>query len=132
MENISGKHYKYLLAAYAVAISGIGAGGKTGYRLGSVIVNKKKIEAAKFNCLKSHPKLCKYYPYPYLHAEAYAILSLGLDNCCNKTLYVVRVLRTGEWALAKPCNSCMSLIRDVGISEIYYSTSEGYERYEGR
>lgn len=125
-------HHKYIQAAYAVALAGKGAGGKTGYRLGAVIVNKKKIEAAKFNCLKSHPKLCKYYPYPYLHAEAHAILSLGLDNCCNKTLYVVRVLRNGQLALAKPCNSCLTLIKDVGLKEIYYSTSEGFERYENR
>ncbi len=122
-------HKKYLDAAYAVALAGKGAGGKTGYRLGAVIVNKKKIEAAKFNCLKTNPKLCKYFPYPYLHAEAHAILSLGLDNCCNKSLYVVRILRDNSWALAKPCSSCAQLIKDVGIKEVFFSTSEGYERY---
>lgn len=120
-------HRKFLEAAYAVALAGPGAGGKTGYRLGAVIVNKKRIETAKFNCLKTNPKLCKYFSYPYLHAEAHAILSLGLDNCCHKTIYVVRILRDGTQALAKPCSSCFQLIKDVGIKEIYYSTTGGYE-----
>lgn len=121
-------HNKFLNAAYAVALSGSGAGGKTGYRLGAIIVNKKRIEAAKFNCLKTHPKLCKYFKYPFCHAEASAILSLGLDNCANKSLYVARVLRDGSWALAKPCKECKKLIEDVGLKEVYYSTSYGYER----
>lgn len=122
-------HKKYLEAAYAVAIAGGGVGGKTGknFRLGSVIVNKKKIEVAKFNCLKTHPKLCKYYSYPYLHAEANCILSLGLDNCEDKIIYVARVLRDGSQALAKPCSSCYQLIKDVGIREIYYTTPNGFQ-----
>lgn len=127
-----GLHTKYFQAAYAVALAGSGAGGKNGYRLGAVIVNKKRIEAARFNCLKSHPKLCKYFQYPYLHAEAHAILSLGLSNCENKSIYVARVLRDGSWALAKPCKDCQRLISDVGIKEVYYSTNKGFEYYESR
>lgn len=120
-------HKKFLSAAYAVALAGPGAGGKTGYRLGAVIVHKKRIEVAKFNCLKSHPKLCKYYEYPYLHAEGNAILSLGLDNCFGKTIYVARALRDGSLALAKPCSSCLKLIKAVGLKSIYYSTNNGFE-----
>jgi tRNA(Arg) A34 adenosine deaminase TadA len=122
-------HKRFLEAAYAVALAGPGAGGKTGYRLGAVIVNRKKIEVAKFNCLKSHPKLCKYYEYPYLHAEASCILSLGLDNCADKSIYVVRVRKDGTTALAKPCSSCQRLIADVGIKKVYYSTLDGFESY---
>lgn len=122
-------HKKYIDAAYAVALAGSGAGGKTGYRLGAVIVHKKKIEVAKFNCLKTNPRLCKYYDYPYLHAEANCILSLGLDNCEGKAIYVARALRDGSLALAKPCVSCHKLIVDVGIKTVYYSTLEGFQSY---
>lgn len=119
---------KYIQAAKAVALSSPGAGGKNGYRLGAVIVNRHTIEAAKFNCLKSHPKLCKHFEYPYLHAEAHAILSLGLFSCLNKTMYVVRVKRDGSYAMAKPCKSCQKLIQEVGIKDVYYSTSNSIEK----
>lgn len=126
-------HKRFLDTAYAVALAGNGVGGKTGknFRLGSVIVNRHRvIEAARYNVLKTHPKLLQHYQWPYLHAEAHAILSLGLDNCMGKTLYVVRVLRDNSWALAKPCNSCMSLIKEVGIKSIYYSVSgDNYESW---
>jgi len=121
---------KYIQAARVAALASPGAGGKNGYRLGAIIVNTKTktIEAAKFNCLKSHPKLCKHFKYPYLHAEAHAILSLGLFSCLNKIMYVVRVKRDGSYAMAKPCKSCQNLIKEVGIKDVYYSTSSTIEK----
>lgn len=124
------RHKRYFDAAYAVALAGPGVGGKNNnrFRLGSVIVDERRhIVAARYNCLKSHPKLVKYFKWPFCHAEAYAILSLGLDNCQGKSLYVIRLYRNNEIALAKPCSSCMALIVSVGISVVYYSTSTDYQ-----
>src|SRR5678816_4513466 len=114
---------KFLQAAKATALSGSGAGGKAGYRLGAVIVNKKLIEVAKVNSLKTNPRLCRHFIYPHFHAESSAIFSLGLDNCYGKDLYVVRVKRDGSTAMAKPCTQCQRLIKDVGIKEVYYTTN---------
>lgn len=123
------KHYRFFMAAYAVALASPGVGGKdkNRFRLGAVIVDKQRhIVSARFNILKTHPQLSKYYTWPYLHAEAYAILSLGLYNCVDTDIYVVRILRNNSLALSKPCDGCMKLIKDVGIKNIYYSTENGY------
>jgi deoxycytidylate deaminase len=125
-----GKHSRFLEAAYAVALAGPGVGGRSGksFRLGAVIVDRRRVLMARHNCLKTHTKLSSYSPWPFLHAESYAILSLGLENCEGKSLYVVRVQRDGKLGIAKPCHSCNRLIKDVGIANVYYSTYEGFDR----
>ncbi len=123
------EHSRYLTAAFGAAFSCPGFGGnkKNRFRLGSAIVYKKRLLVAKYNCGKTHPKLLPFYQYPYLHSEANAILSLGLDNCQDCVLFVVRVLRNSEIGLAKPCNSCMKLIKHVGIKKVFYTTYTGVE-----
>lgn len=117
------------MAAYAAALCSTGVGGKNkNFRLGAVLVRKKKILTAKCNSYKTHPKINKYYQWPTLHAEAAAILSLGMDNCEGTSLYVLRILRNKDIALAKPCKYCMRLIDSVGIKHIFYTTSYGYLR----
>jgi len=39
-------------------------------------------------------------------------------------LYIVRVSPTGLGA-SKPCESCLTTLREFGIEKIYYSTREG-------
>lgn len=126
------RHKKFFDCAYSVALSGPGVGGRNRhtFKLGAVIVDRKRVVMARFNCLKTHTKLRSYSPWPYLHAESYAILSLGLENCNNKTMYVVRVRSDGSIGLALPCSSCMALIKAVGIREVFYSTYEGYETWK--
>lgn len=120
---------KPFIAAYGAAIASSGVGGKHNnrFRIGAAIVHKKTIVMVKHNSYKTHPQLVKYFQWPYCHAEAHAIVSLGLDNCVNKILYVVRVYRNNEIALAKPCNGCMAIAKFVGIKAIYYTTDKGYE-----
>lgn len=123
IENLlKNKHKKFFEAAYAVALSGPGCGGTVGFRLGAVIVKKGKILTAKYNCLKTHPKLFYRYQFPFLHAESHAIMALGMDNCVNAIMYVVRITRNNELAMAKPCKECQKLIKDVGIKKVYYTT----------
>ncbi len=120
---------KFFSAAYAVALSSTGVGGKNkNFRLGAVLVYKKKILTAKCNSYKTHPKVCRYYLWPTLHAEAAAILSLGLDNCEGTSLFVLRILKNKDIAMAKPCSCCMKLILSVGIKNIFFTTSEGYRQ----
>jgi tRNA(Arg) A34 adenosine deaminase TadA len=120
---------KPFIAAYGAAIASSGVGGKNSnrFRIGAAIVHKKSILMVRHNSYKTHPLLVKYFKWPYCHAEAYAIVSLGLDNCFNKTLYVVRVYRNNEIALAKPCSGCLDIAKFVGIKNIYYTTVEGYQ-----
>lgn len=126
------KHKRFFDAAFAVALAAPGVGGKNknNFRLGCVIVDKQRIVASRYNSLRTHPKLTKYFQWPYLHAEAHAIISLGLDNCVNKHLYVARIHRNNQLALAKPCSGCRALIKAVGISIVFYSTETGFQEME--
>lgn len=120
---------KFFNAAYAVALAAPGVGGRNRhcFRLGCVIINKNRIVSAKANSYKTHPALTKFFKYPCGHAEARAIISLGIDTCLGKSLYVVRIQRNGELGLALPCSSCRCLIKEVGIANVYYSTYDGFQ-----
>ena len=56
-------------------------------------------------------------PQPSAHAEARVLRMADF----GATLYVVRILRNGEWAMAKPCSKCQAYIRSKGIVRVYYS-----------
>lgn len=120
------KHYRYFEAAVMAAFLCPGIG-HNDFRLGAVIRNKKYILTAKYNTGKTHPILAKFSEFPFLCSESNAIISLGLDNCKGTVLYVARVLKNKELAIAKPCKRCQYLIDKVGIKSVYYTTGDGYE-----
>ena len=41
-------------------------------------------------------------------------------------VFVYRELCDGTLALARPCPSCLQLIRDLGITKIFYTTKDGF------
>lgn len=64
--------------------------------------------------------------YESIHAEEDAIIHLlrqpnGLKQLAGSTIFITRILKNGETALAKPCNSCQKLINAVGIKKIIYT-----------
>ena len=107
--------------------TGVGGRNKNTYRLGCVIIRGKRILAVKNNSYKTHPFLLKFSQFPHLHAEAAAIIGAGLDNCDGADLYVVRITRNNQIALAKPCsNLCRPLIEEVGIRQIFFTYTGGF------
>jgi tRNA(Arg) A34 adenosine deaminase TadA len=61
-------------------------------------------------------------PRPTAHAEVRALKKAGHGS----TLYVAKVHKiTGEWRLSKPCNSCMTRIRNMKVSRVYYTVGPG-------
>lgn len=78
--------------------------------------------------VKTHP-LMKRYAYEdrdqyrlYIHAELSALVkSKGKVN----EIVVVRLLRDGSYANAKPCRICEAAIREAGIKKVYYTTDSG-------
>jgi deoxycytidylate deaminase len=93
--------------------------------MGAVLVKGSRILAVGHNQLRPS----KIIGTTTLHAEAAAILKLLKEgrqhDLVNASLYVSRYTRGGRIGLARPCASCMSLIRSVGIQEISYTTNEG-------
>ena len=104
---------------------------------GCIIVYKNKVISTGFNKDKTDP-LQKIYNIhrnisldspPKCHAETDAIKHLiGAENINWNmiSLYIVRLRRSIQYGLARPCASCMQLIKDCGIHHIYYTTNSGY------
>lgn len=122
---------RYIQAARAVALSSEGVG-KSKFRVGAVLVHRRQgIIAARCNSYKTHPALLRFTKWPHLHAEAAVILSAGFDAAENSTIYVARVGRNGELAMARPCEEiCLPLMRETGVRRAVFTTARGIETLE--
>lgn len=106
------------------------------YKIGAVVVSKHRIISSGFNHHnKTHPLQKRYNRFRFegdavhtQHAELAALLPLIKENTdlSNATLYIHREHKDHTLACARPCKSCMKLIRDVGIRRVFYTTNIGY------
>lgn len=62
---------------------------------------------------------------PSVHAESRVLRKSGY----GATVYVARVLRNGEFAIAKPCGHCRAILRAHKVEMVYYTT--GPDSWEG-
>jgi deoxycytidylate deaminase len=60
------------------------------------------------------------------HAELAAILAAG--NKDIHRIFVQRFTEDGEYALAMPCKTCQTMIKDFGIKVVEFTTPEGIIR----
>lgn len=65
-----------------------------------------------------------YNRSPSQHAESRVIRKCGR----GAVLFIARILKDGSWAQSKPCHNCFTLIKNMGIKKIYYTT--GPKAYE--
>lgn len=105
--------------------------------IGCVVVYKHKIISSGTNSLKSNPLQKKLNKYRFdedvinhsLHAETQALLPLigrrDIDFS-HVSLYLHRRYKDGRLATSRPCESCMALIRELGIRHIYYTNDDSY------
>lgn len=108
------------------------------FHLGCVAVLKNKIIAASPNKLKTHPIQAEFDKYRFncpscmknmhtLHAEIACINMIKQNiNYKDLELYIVRLLKSGGYGLARPCPSCFQYILKKGIWRINYSTGRGF------
>lgn len=93
-------------------------------RIGAVIVKGGRILVTGHNEIRYSKRTGK--TWPSIHAEEKVILTLlkqpgGLKQLAGATIYVSRVLKNGETALAKPCKMCSNLIQAVGIKRVIHT-----------
>ena len=80
-----------------------------------------------FNSRKTHPLQARFSSNPqaiHLHAEIDAIqraVRLIGPDLSRFDMYVARVYRDGEKALAKPCEGCMGAISAFGIRNVFWT-----------
>ena len=58
---------------------------------------------------------CASEPVPEHHCEARLCRKLTPQS----VVYVARVSRAGEWAIARPCANCERLMRNRGVTRCY-------------
>lgn len=104
-------------------------------KLGCIIIYKNAIISTGYNNNKSHPVQKRYNSYRFsedgnhkIHAETMALLHIRALNINWRKIkiYIYREFKNGKPALARPCSSCMAMIKDLGIKNIYYTTNYGY------
>lgn len=109
--------------------------------IGCVVTNgNHRIISSGINSTKTHPIQKKYNAERFdvnigthsLHAELDALLPLLKEDIdfSKVELYTYRELADGTMAMSRPCPSCMKLIKDLGIRNIYYTTQDGYAHEE--
>ena len=109
-------------------------------KIGSCSVYKHKVISTGFNTQRTDPMQKKYNRYRFTedtkhtcHAELSCLKPLiGRKDIDfkNVDLYIYRSYKNGELALSRPCPSCMKLITELGIKNIYYTNSGGFSHEE--
>lgn len=117
---------KGLQLAWRASMAAPGVGGKHGnsYRIGACLMRGDQVLEVRHNSYKTHPYLARLTKYPHLHAESHCILAHGIESCRGTIMYVVRTLKDGTLANAKPCEVCQGIMLDVGVRVCYYTQDQ--------
>ncbi len=57
------------------------------------------------------------HPMPAAHAERRVLSKSGF----GATLWIARIDRFGNWAIAKPCKNCQTYIKNKGVKKVFYT-----------
>lgn len=98
-------------------------------QVGAILLAKGKVVETGVNIRKTHPTQAKWairagLPEKiYLHAEMAALVRCKEDA---DTIVVARVNRQGKLRNAKPCPICRLALEQAGVTQVCYSTDEGF------
>ena len=59
-----------------------------------------------------------------LHAELGCVLGLDRKITTGTTMYVVRVNRSSEFMMSKPCHMCHDVLQHCGVKKVVYTINE--------
>lgn len=98
------------------------------YKIGACIVYKGRVISVGVNQLfKSHPLTRMFHEEQTLHAEVSAIVRLKNKKLLKECKMVVyRENALGELAMARPCPTCLKILKFFNISSIAYTIDGGY------
>jgi tRNA(Arg) A34 adenosine deaminase TadA len=97
-------------------------------RMAAIIVTKESKFFIGRNQYKTHPLQARFGRNPqsiYLHAEIDAIVQAirSQQDIADSSIYVARVMKNNEIALAKPCHGCLGAILYYGVKNVLYTSS---------
>lgn len=94
----------------------------------SFLVRKNQIVSMGWNnYLKTHPIADKFnYGSKAIHSELACLLNA---NKIDKKSYMIniRIGANNSIMLSRPCKNCQSLLLHYGVSDVIYSTEEGFK-----
>lgn len=98
------------------------------HQMAAMILYKGRPLAFSHNqASKTHPITKKLHEHRTTHAELAVILKIKnkeiLKNC---TLVVFREDRAGNLTLAKPCETCLTIMKLFSVQAVSYSTKSGF------
>lgn len=106
------------------------------YKLGAIVIYKHRIISSGYNsstntdALQAKLDMHKYHCdcVGKLHAESAALLYYVKRHIdlSGAEIYVYRQKADGTKGMARPCSSCMKLIKQCGIKKIHYTTDDGF------
>jgi deoxycytidylate deaminase len=91
------------------------------FNLGAVLVAKGSIVATGCNLAGFGGLEMKYGN----HAEARILDNPPTIAKKGAVLYVVRLTKSGKFAMSKPCKSCTRMIKMRNVSKVYYTDHDG-------
>ena len=106
-------------------------------KVGCVAVYKHKIISSGYNSYVTNPLQKRYNKFRFdtdstlhsKHAEVDCLLPLinrkDIDFS-RVILYIYRQYKSGDPGVARPCDSCFNLIKDLGIRTVYYTGDNSY------
>ena len=103
---------KYFQLAAKVAVK---SDDRRHYRIGAVGVRDDGTIVSSSNTECHHPQR-------FAHAEARLVKKLDQGS----VVYVVRILRNGQFVNAKPCLNCQASLRRRGVKRVVYSIGESH------
>lgn len=109
-------------------------------KIGAVAVYKHHIISSGYNSVKTAPIQKKYNIYRFaedanhaLHAEVMCLKPLVGRKYIDfryVDLYIYRAGCHGDLMLSRPCPSCLKLITELGIRNIYFTNYGGFSHEE--
>jgi len=88
------------------------------------LIRNGRIFKIGWNKRKTHPITARYNYHEgivYIHAELDVILKSKLEDLSEYSLFSVRIMKNGEFGLARPCSGCSSVLKQVGITQIEWT-----------
>ena len=127
------RHKAYFKAAKAISeLSDIKQ------KIGCVVVYKHRIISSGYNHSKTCPLQKQYNKYRFnveesilhsVHAETDALLPLlkrkDIDFS-HVSIYLYRQYKNGDLAPSRPCESCLALMRSLGVRHLYFTGNNKY------
>ena len=95
------------------------------YHLAAILKRGKKVVRVGENTYKTHPKFKSTYADGTTGSHMHAEMNVLRFAKPGDTIEVIRFLKTGGMAMAKPCEHCMRFIREAGIKEVRYTNEVG-------